>query len=194
MEAGSDMKSAIGLWVADNSGAFCCKFSFKFSQLQRSVSTLNTTPKHKKSYSNSYSFKICLRSVRFCFHSSEVNNAKLLKWWQLAIGIVNNINSGLLSVKWSLSIGWTPNMLSFYITLPHEAQKNTNCHGCVQNHFLYHSVNLFISAARFDVLSWGSFGICSVLEPAPSGQSKNCNFILLSQINCHKYYGTVWTF
>ena len=34
---------------------------------------------------------------------------------------------------------------------------------------------MFISAAKVEILTWGSIGICPVLQSDPSGQSRNCN-------------------
>ena len=41
---------------------------------------------------------------------------------------------------------------------------------------LYQTVIMFISTAKLDILTWESMGLCSVTEPAPSGQLRNCNF------------------
>ncbi len=45
-----------------------------------------------------------------------------------------------------------------------------------QNHFLYQAVNIFFSAVKLGILTWGVYGIDSLLEPASSGQSMNCSF------------------
>ena len=34
-----------------------------------------------------------------------------------------------------------------------------------QNRFLYQAVNMFISAVKLGILTWGSMGIDSLLEP-----------------------------
>ena len=44
-----------------------------------------------------------------------------------------------------------------------------------QNYFLYQAVNMFISAVKLGVLTWGSMGNDSLLKPASSGHSRNCN-------------------
>ena len=44
------------------------------------------------------------------------------------------------------------------------------------NRFLYQAVNMFISAVKLGILTWGSIWIDSLLEPASSGQSRNCSF------------------
>ncbi len=43
-------------------------------------------------------------------------------------------------------------------------------------HFLYQAVNILFSAVKFDILTWGVYGIDSLLEPASTGQSMNCRF------------------
>ncbi len=45
-----------------------------------------------------------------------------------------------------------------------------------QNHFLHQAVNMFFSAVKLGILTWGVFGIDSLLQPASSGQSMNCSF------------------
>ena len=45
-----------------------------------------------------------------------------------------------------------------------------------QNSLLYQAVNMFISAVKSGILTWGGMGIDSLLEPASSGHSKNCCF------------------
>ena len=42
--------------------------------------------------------------------------------------------------------------------------------------FIQHGVNMFISAVKLGILTWGSIGIDSPFEPASSGHSKNCIF------------------
>ena len=37
---------------------------------------------------------------------------------------------------------------------------------------------MFISAVKFHILTWGSMGIDSLLQPAPSGHSRNCSLWL----------------
>ena len=44
-----------------------------------------------------------------------------------------------------------------------------------QNIYLNQAVNMFISAVKFHILTWGSMGIDSLLQPAPSGHSRNCS-------------------
>ena len=44
-----------------------------------------------------------------------------------------------------------------------------------QNIYLHQAVNMFISAVKFHILTWGSMGIDSLLQPAPSGHSRNCS-------------------
>ncbi len=43
-----------------------------------------------------------------------------------------------------------------------------------QNHFLHQAVNMFFSAVKLGILTWGVYGIDSLLQPASSGQSMNC--------------------
>ncbi len=45
-----------------------------------------------------------------------------------------------------------------------------------QNHFLYQAVNILFSTVKLGILTWGVYGIDSLLEPASSGQSMNCSF------------------
>ncbi len=45
-----------------------------------------------------------------------------------------------------------------------------------QNHFLYQAVNILFSAVKLGILTWGVYGIDSLLEPASGGQSMNCSF------------------
>ena len=45
-----------------------------------------------------------------------------------------------------------------------------------QNHFLNQAVNLFISAANLDLLSWRLLEFDLLLKQSPSGQRRNCNF------------------
>ncbi len=45
-----------------------------------------------------------------------------------------------------------------------------------QNHFLHQAVNMFFSAVKLGILTWGVYGIDSLLQPASSGQSMNCSF------------------
>lgn len=40
--------------------------------------------------------------------------------------------------------------------------------------FLHQTVKMFISALKFDILTWDSMGVDSLLESAPSGRSRNC--------------------
>ena len=47
-----------------------------------------------------------------------------------------------------------------------------------QNIYLHQAVNMFISAVKFHILTWGSIGIDSLLQPAPSGHSRNCSLWL----------------
>ena len=42
--------------------------------------------------------------------------------------------------------------------------------------FLYQVLNMFISAVKLGILTWGWMETDSLLEPASSGQSKNCSF------------------
>ncbi len=42
-----------------------------------------------------------------------------------------------------------------------------------QNHFLYQAVNMFFSAVKLGILTWGVYGTDSLLQPASSGQSMN---------------------
>ena len=35
--------------------------------------------------------------------------------------------------------------------------------------YLHQAVNMFISAVKFHIFTWGSMGIDSLLQPAPSG-------------------------
>ena len=44
-----------------------------------------------------------------------------------------------------------------------------------QNIYLHQAVNMFMSAVKFNILTWGSMGIDSLLQPAPSGHSRNCS-------------------
>ncbi len=45
-----------------------------------------------------------------------------------------------------------------------------------QNHFLHQAVNMFFSAVKLGILTWGVYGIDSLLQPASSGQSMNYSF------------------
>jgi len=45
-----------------------------------------------------------------------------------------------------------------------------------QNHFLNQAVNMFFSAVKLVILTWGVYGTDSLLQPASSGQSMNCSF------------------
>ncbi len=45
-----------------------------------------------------------------------------------------------------------------------------------QNIFLHQAVNVFFSAVNLGILTWGVYGIDSLLQPASSGQSMNCSF------------------
>ena len=45
-----------------------------------------------------------------------------------------------------------------------------------QNHFLNQAVNMFFSAVKLGILTWGVYGTDSLLQPASSGQSMNCSF------------------
>ncbi len=42
-----------------------------------------------------------------------------------------------------------------------------------QNHFLHQAVNMFFSAVKLGILTWGVYGIDSLLLPASSSQSMN---------------------
>ncbi len=44
-----------------------------------------------------------------------------------------------------------------------------------QNHFLNQAVNIFSSAVKLGILTWGVYGTDSLLQPASSGQSMNCS-------------------
>ncbi len=41
--------------------------------------------------------------------------------------------------------------------------------------FLHQAVNMFFSAVKLGILTWGDYGIDSILLPASSGQSMNCS-------------------
>ncbi len=45
-----------------------------------------------------------------------------------------------------------------------------------QNNFLHQAVNKFFSAVKLGILTWGVYGIDSLLQPASSGQFMNCSF------------------
>ncbi len=45
-----------------------------------------------------------------------------------------------------------------------------------QHPFLYQAVNIIFSTVKLGILTWGVYGIDSLLEPASSGQSMNCSF------------------
>ncbi len=45
-----------------------------------------------------------------------------------------------------------------------------------QNRFLHQAVNMFFSAVKWGILTWGVYGIDTLLQPASSGQSMNCSF------------------
>ena len=45
-----------------------------------------------------------------------------------------------------------------------------------QNHFLNQAVNMFFSAVKLGILTWGVYGNDSLLQPASSGQSMNYSF------------------
>ncbi len=45
-----------------------------------------------------------------------------------------------------------------------------------QNNFLHQAVNMFFSAVKLGILTWGVYEIDSLLQPASSGQSMNCSF------------------
>ncbi len=45
-----------------------------------------------------------------------------------------------------------------------------------QNNFLNQVVNMFFSAVKLGILTWGVYGIDFLLQPASSGQSMNCSF------------------
>ena len=42
--------------------------------------------------------------------------------------------------------------------------------------FLYQAVNMFVSAVKLGILTWGSMRIYLLLEPASRGHSRNCSF------------------
>ncbi len=42
-----------------------------------------------------------------------------------------------------------------------------------QNNFFNQAVNMFFSAVKLGILTWGVYGIDSLLQPASSGQLKN---------------------
>lgn len=42
-----------------------------------------------------------------------------------------------------------------------------------QNHFLNQAVNMFFSAVKLGILTWGVYGTDSLLQPASSGQLTN---------------------
>ncbi len=42
-----------------------------------------------------------------------------------------------------------------------------------QNNFLNQAVNIFFSAVKLGILTWGVNGVDSLLQPASSGQSMN---------------------
>ena len=52
-----------------------------------------------------------------------------------------------------------------------EIRSNSRDHNC----FLCQAINVSISAAKLGVWIWRPMDICSVLEPAPSSQSRNYN-------------------
>ncbi len=58
---------------------------------------------------------------------------------------------------------------------PHSCHEGQNYY-IDQNHFLYQAVNIFFSAVNLGILTWGVYGIDSLLEPASSGQSMNYSF------------------
>ncbi len=41
---------------------------------------------------------------------------------------------------------------------------------------MYQAVNIFFSAVKLGILTWGVYVTDSLLEPASSGQSMNCSF------------------
>ncbi len=43
------------------------------------------------------------------------------------------------------------------------------------NHFLYQAVNIFFSTVNLGILTWGVYGIDSLLEPVSCGQSMKCS-------------------
>ncbi len=45
-----------------------------------------------------------------------------------------------------------------------------------QNMFLHQAVNIIFSAVKLGFLTWGVYGIDSLLQPASSGLSMNCSF------------------
>ncbi len=45
-----------------------------------------------------------------------------------------------------------------------------------QNNFLNQAVNMFFSAVKLGILTWGVYGIDSLLQPASSGQLSLSHF------------------
>ncbi len=45
-----------------------------------------------------------------------------------------------------------------------------------QNRFLRQAVNMFFSAVKWGILTWGVYGIDTPLQPASSSQLMNCSF------------------
>jgi len=48
-----------------------------------------------------------------------------------------------------------------------------------QNHNLYQAMNIFFSAVKLGILTWGLMRFCSLLEPVPRGQSMHCYYLVL---------------
>ncbi len=47
-----------------------------------------------------------------------------------------------------------------------------------QNHFLYEAVNILFSAVKLDILTWGVYGIDSLLEPASIYRGGGTRFLM----------------
>ncbi len=62
---------------------------------------------------------------------------------------------------------------------PHDCLKGKICY-IDQNRFLYQAVNILFSAIKLGILTWGVYGIDSLLQPASSVQSMNCSLSYFS--------------